>query len=69
MSKETLVHGKTSGYSGELVTVATFPEPAEANMARTVLETAGIDVFLQGENANVMIPVAFNARLQVRPRG
>jgi hypothetical protein len=51
----------------ELVTVATFPEPMEANMARSALEAAGIEVFLQGETANSMIPVAFAARLQVRP--
>jgi hypothetical protein len=56
---------KNDGY--ELVTVATFPEPAEANMARTVLEGAGIDVYLRGENANSMIPVAFETQLQVRP--
>jgi hypothetical protein len=50
----------------ELVTVATFPEPMEANMARSALEAAGIEVFLQGETANSMIPVAFSAGLQVR---
>ena len=62
MSNEAVV----AGYAGELVTVATFPEPAEASMARTALESAGIDVFLQGETANSMIPVAFSSRLQVR---
>ena len=56
-----------AGYAGELVTIATFPEPAEASMARSALESAGIDVFLQGESANTMIPVAFVSRLQVRP--
>jgi hypothetical protein len=50
-----------------LVTIATFPEPMEASMARSAIESAGIDVFLQGETANSMIPVAFSARLQVRP--
>jgi hypothetical protein len=53
--------------SEELVTVATFPEPMEASMARSAVESAGIEVFLQGETANSMIPVAFAARLQVRP--
>jgi hypothetical protein len=48
------------------VTVATFPEPMEAAMARTALEAAGIAVFLQGETANSMIPVAFTSQLQVR---
>lgn len=49
-----------------LVTVAEFAEPASANVARTVLESAGIPVFVQGENANSLIPVAFMARVQVR---
>ena len=53
-------------YDGPLVTIATFPEPAEANMARSVLEGAGIQVFLQGENANSLFPVAFESQLQVR---
>ncbi len=51
----------------ELVTVADFPDPATANIARTALESANISVFLQGENANSLLPVAFGARLQVRP--
>ncbi|HEY4356711.1 MAG TPA: DUF2007 domain-containing protein [Acidobacteriaceae bacterium] len=49
-----------------LVTIATFPDPAEASIARSALEGSGILSFLQGENANVLIPVAFTARLQVR---
>jgi len=53
-------------FEGKLVTVATFPEPMEANMARTALESAGIDVYLRGETANNMIPVAFTSQLQVR---
>jgi hypothetical protein len=52
----------------EYVTIATFPEPMEASMARMALESAGIDVFLQGETANSMIPVAFVSQLQVRPQ-
>jgi Putative prokaryotic signal transducing protein len=50
----------------ELVTVATFPEPIEAAVARSALEAAGIDVYLRGETANSMVPVAFTAQLQVR---
>lgn len=50
-----------------LVTIAELPDPASANMARMVLDTAGITSFLQGENANNLIPGAFAARLQVRP--
>ena len=49
-----------------LVTVGEFPDPATAQVARTALEAAGIPVFLQGENANNLIPVAFLARVQVR---
>ena len=50
----------------ELVTIATFPEPMEANMARSALEAAGIPVFMVGETANSMIPVAFESQLQVQ---
>jgi len=53
-------------YNGPLVTIATFPEPAEASLARSVLESAGIPVFLSGENANNLIPVAFESQLKVR---
>ena len=47
------------------VTIATFPEPMEANMARSALESAGIPCWINGENANTMIPIAFTAQLQV----
>ena len=50
----------------ELVTIATFAEPSEANMARMVLEGAGYEVVLRGEVANSLIPVAFSSQLQVR---
>jgi hypothetical protein len=59
---------RTDKGQDELVTIARFPEPMEANMARSALEAAGIDVFLQGETANSMIPVAFISQLQVRSR-
>lgn len=61
MSEETILDGQS-----ELVTIATFPEPMEANMARSALEATGIDVFVVGETANSMIPVAFMSQLQVR---
>ncbi len=51
----------------ELVTVAEFPDPATAHVARTALESVGMAVFLQGENANNLLPVAFGARLMVQP--
>lgn len=49
-----------------IVTIATFQEPMEANMARAALESAGIDVAMTGETANSLIPVAFETQLQVR---
>lgn len=51
----------------ELVTVADFPEPATANVARTALESANIEVFMQGEMANSLLPIAFGVRVMVRP--
>lgn len=66
MSNETGVDKQGGpGTEDELVTIAVFPEPMEANMARSALEAAGIRVFMQGETANSMIPVAFVAQLQV----
>jgi hypothetical protein len=61
MSNETNVNEQD-----ELITIATFPEPMEANMARSALEAAGIPVFVVGETANSMIPVAFESQLQVQ---
>lgn len=52
----------------ELVTVAEFADPATANVARSAIESAGIPVFLQGEQANSLLPVAFGALVQVRPQ-
>jgi hypothetical protein len=49
-----------------LVTVGRFQDPAEAQMARGMLEAAGIETFLVGENVNQLIPSAFRVRLQVR---
>ncbi len=74
MSEEELQHQQGNPDEQEFedepenfVTIATFPEPMEANMARMALESAGIDVFLQGETANSLLPVAFISQLQVRP--
>jgi hypothetical protein len=52
----------------ELVTIAKFLEPVNAQLAKGVLESAGIRSFLQGENANSMLAFAFRARLQVERR-
>jgi hypothetical protein len=64
---ETIIATPTDGSTAALVTVASFPEPASANLAQSVLESAGIESVMQGGNANSMLPVAFMARLQVRP--
>ncbi len=55
-----------SGPGDTLVTIGIFPDPSQANLASAALDAAGIPSFLQGENANSLIPVAFLARLQVR---
>ncbi len=49
----------------EVVTVADFTEPLEAEMARGRLESAGIQVFLAGENARILEPGLAPLRLQV----
>jgi hypothetical protein len=49
----------------KFVTVGKFLEPANAQMAKGMLESAGIDCFLQGENANSLLALAFRARLLV----
>ncbi len=51
--------------SGKLVTVARFLQPVNAQMAKGMLESAGIQCFLQGEQANSLLALAFRARLQV----
>lgn len=48
-----------------LVTVARFLEPVNAQLAKGMLEAAGIECFLQGEQANNLLALAFRARLQV----
>ena len=50
----------------ELVTVGRYMEPMRAQMAKGLLESMGIEAFLQGEHANAMVPPAFRARLRVR---
>ena len=49
----------------DFVTVGKFLEPTEAQFAKGMLEAAGIQCFLQGENANNMLAMAFRARLKV----
>ena len=49
----------------KFVTVGKFLEPVNAQMAKGMLESAGIECFLQGENANSLMALAFRARLLV----
>lgn len=49
----------------DLVTIARFNEPLEADMARLRLQSAGIETFLSGENAGIMEPGLGPLRLQV----
>jgi Putative prokaryotic signal transducing protein len=49
----------------DMVTVASFSEPLEAEMAKMRLQSAGIDVFLSGENARIMEPGLGPLQLQV----
>ena len=49
-----------------LVMVGRFLDPSEAQFAKGMLESAGIEVFLQGANANAIVPLAFRVRRAVR---
>jgi hypothetical protein len=49
-----------------LVIVARFESPVEAQMAKGLLESSGVECLLVGENANNLIQSAFRVRLQVR---
>ncbi len=51
---------------GRLVMVARFLQPVRVQLAKGALESAGIECFVQGENANAMLAFAFRARLMVR---
>jgi hypothetical protein len=49
-----------------MVTVGRFESPLEAQMAKGMLESAGVECVLVGENANNLMQSAFRVRLQVR---
>jgi hypothetical protein len=49
-----------------LVTVGRFQSPVEAQIAKGILDSAGVECFLVGENANNLLQAAFRVRLQVR---
>jgi len=52
--------------SVEMVEVARFESPVEAQIAKGMLESAGIEGELTGENANQLIQAAFEVQLAVR---
>lgn len=52
----------------KFVTVGKYIEAVDAQMAKGLLESAGIECFLQGENANSLLGAAFRARLLVHKR-
>ncbi len=51
-----------------LVEVKRFRNPVEAQMAKGMLESVGIECFLEGANANALYPLALRVGLQVRGR-
>lgn len=64
---ELLFEGDTEPTPAEgMVTVGRFESPVEAQMARGMLEAAGVECLLVGENSNNLLQAAFRVRLQVR---
>jgi len=57
-----------SGDGEDLVSVGKYLEPVDAQMEKGLLEAAGIECFLQGENANSLLGAAFRARLLVHKK-
>jgi len=49
-----------------MVIVGRFESPVEAQMAKGMLESAGIECLLTGENVNNLLQAAFRVTLQVR---
>lgn len=49
-----------------MVTVGQFENPAVAQMARGMLESAGVECFLAGENVNSLMSGALTVQLQVK---
>jgi Putative prokaryotic signal transducing protein len=49
----------------KFVTAGKYTDAVDAQMAKGLLESSGIECFLQGENANSLLGAAFRARLLV----
>ena len=52
--------------SSDLVVVSTFPSPADAQIAKGVLEDAGIESLVRADNAGGMIPALGGVDVLVR---
>jgi hypothetical protein len=52
----------------QYVMIARYLIPAEAQMAKGVLESASLECFLHGENANNLLAPAFRSRLMVHKK-
>jgi hypothetical protein len=52
--------------SNELVTVSTFPSAVDAEIAKGVLDDAGIESMIRSDNAGGMYPALGGADLVVR---
>ena len=52
--------------SDELVTVSTFPSAVDAEIAKGVLDDAGIESMIRSDNAGGMYPALAGADLVVR---
>ena len=49
-----------------MVTVGRYESPVEAQIVKGMLESAGVECMLVGENANNLMQAAFRVRLQVK---
>lgn len=52
--------------SSDLVVVSTFPSTPDAQIAKGVLDEAGIDAMIRSDNAGGMYPAISGAELLVR---
>jgi hypothetical protein len=55
-----------AGGAEEMVTVERFESPTEAQMAKGMLESAGVACFLAGENVNSLMSGVLTVQLQVK---
>jgi putative signal transducing protein len=59
-------NGGASVKSSDLVTLSTFRSSADAQIAKGVLDAAGIDSMIRADNAGGMYPAISGAELLVR---